>query len=186
MKNFSEVREDVKRLGFGGAIIKSALTEQAKETYLPVIEKKHFEKVQRREEKRKERELERQMNESYEDEEYEEENELQNKYEISAYMQKQDGIKRDVIDKDGKLVIVKVGDKKELYDEKHERYGKNMSYHDLIRKDYSKVVVMIKLSDSYYARIYGVRKLDDNTVVANLKEFDDSSDSTNIPDYVLL
>lgn len=179
MKNFSEVREDVKRLGFGGAIIKSALTEQAKETYLPAIEKKHFEKVQRREEKRKERELEREMAEHDEDE-------LQEKYEISAYMQNQDGIERDVRRINGKLVIVKVGNKKELYDEKHERYGKNMSYHDLIRKDYSKVVVMIKLSDSYYARIYGVRKLDDNTVVANLKEFDDSSDSTNIPDYVLL
>ena len=179
MKNFSEVREDVKRLGFGGAIIKSALTEQAKETYLPVIEKKHFEKVLRREEKRKERELERAMAEQDEDE-------LQEKYEISAYMQNQDGIERDVIRINGKLVIVKVGNKKELYDEKHERYGKNMSYHDLIRKDYNKVVVMIKLSDSYYARIYGVRKLDDNTVVANLKEFDDSNDSTNIPDYVLL
>lgn len=179
MKNFSEVREDVKRLGFGGAIIKSALTEQAKETYLPVIEKKHFEKVQRREEKRKERELEREMAEHDEDE-------LQEKYEISAYMQNQDGIERDVRRINGKLVIVKVGNKKELYDEKHERYGKNMSYHDLIRKDYNKVIVMIKLSDSYYARIYGVRKLDDNTVVANLKEFDDSSDSTNIPDYVLL
>ena len=179
MSTFSEVKEDVKRLGFGGTIIKSALTEQAKETYLPAIEKKHLEKVLRREEKRKERELERAMAEQDDDE-------LQEKYEISAYMQNQDGIERDVRRINGKLVIVKVGDKKELYDEKHERYGKNMSYHDLIRKDFNKVVVMIKLSDSYFARIHQVMKLEDNTVVANLKEFDDSNDSTNIPDYVLL
>ena len=61
-----------------------------------------------------------------------------------------------------------------------------MSYHDLIRKDYSKVVVMIKLSDSYYARIHEVIKLDEKTVVANLKNPNTESDSLYIPDYVLL
>ena len=170
MLNYYDVKNDVIQYGFGGTLFKSALTQEAQKVYMPVIAKKRSERISRNEQRRK-----KEKEDDYVD----------SLYYASAFLQKQDGIERDVYEISGNPYIVKIGSKSDLYDSDFNKYGKSLKNHDLIRKDFLKLVVYIKLNNSY-ARIFKASRLNEEEILLDLSEPKAENTEREIPDYVIL
>lgn len=157
------LKKNVATYGLSGTLVKGLLTPEAQTICMPSFEKKQFEKIAKKEEKKKQKKKK--------------EGDLS---ELALYLEEQDGIEREVINYNDEEFIAKVASREELYDSNLKKYSVKLKPHDFIRKDFNKLVVYIKVKNSY-ARIFKAKRIDENQLLVDLNE-----NKGNISDYVIL
>ncbi len=160
---FNNFRKDIIAYGLPGAVLKGTLTPEAQAVCMPVIEKNQNMKRAKKQIKKRERRIKN-----------------DNISEIAFYLERQDGIKREIIEVDGEQVIAKVASRENLFDSNFNKYTIRVQPHELVRKDFHKLVVYLKIGNSY-ARVFNAKKINENQILVDLNE-----NKSSISDYVIL
>lgn len=174
MKN--NLKQDYNTYGLKGIVAKATLTEEAQAEYLPVIEKQRAEKKNAIKEEKKNTVKKSKKNKevfqnSFDDLKY-----------LASYLQRQDGIERDVAIVNGKNTIIKVAEKGCLRDNKLKVFKNNPSVSDIVKRDYTTFIMYIKLGNTF-ARVFNAQRIGGNKILVDLQPKDMVN---SISDYVVL